>query len=366
LLNLFQISSYFNYKLSGEYKDSIANQVGYIPFDYKKHDWIKSRFNVRKKMFNVPVDKLAELVPAGSELGKITGQTALETGLPEGLPIFAGSADKSAEVLGSGVLSEEIACMSYGTTATVQCTSKKYIELQRFFPPYPSAVPGYFNTEAMVYRGFWMIDWFKNEFGDKEVEKAAELGVPAESLLDKLIADIDPGSNGLILQPYWSAGVKNPGLEAKGAIVGFGDIHTRAHIYRAILEGLAFALRHGLEKTISKTNFSIKKVRISGGGSQSDEIMQMTADIIGLPVERPHTFETSILGAAINCAVGLGWYKNYETAVSNMTRINDVFYPDRSTQKLYNNIYKEVYVKMYPQLRPLYKRIRSIFNYPEM
>ena len=98
------------------------------------------------------------------------------------------------------------------------------------------------------------------------------------------------------------------GPDAKGAIIGFGDVHTRAHIYRAIIEGIAYALREGKERLEKRSGHSITTLKVSGGGSQSDEAMQITADIFGLTVERPHTYETSGLGAAINAAVGVGLY----------------------------------------------------------
>lgn len=360
------LSGYFNYKLTGKHIDSIGSQVGYVPFDYKKHKWIESKNDIKRKMFDIELDKLPELIEPTQVVGMISQSVSDETGIPRGLKVIAASSDKSAEVLGSGVVDNKTACLSYGTTATVQTVSEKYIELRPFIPPYPSAIPKFYNTEVMVYRGFWMIDWFKNEFGSKEVEKAKKIGIAPEELLDKLICDIPPGSMGLVLQPFWSAGVKNPGLEAKGSIIGFGDVHTRAHIYRAIIEGLAFALRNGFEHTIKKTGFKVDTVRVSGGGSQSDNIMQITADIFGIPAERPHTYETSALGAAIDAAVGIGWYKDFDSAITNMTRLGEVFYPNKENHKLYNKVYYKVYNKMYSRLKPLYDDIREIFNYPEM
>ncbi|UUZ53606.1 hypothetical protein LP419_33585 [Massilia sp. H-1] len=117
---------------------------------------------------------------------------------------------------------------------------------------------------------------------------------------------------GLMLQPYWTPGIKVPGPEAKGAIIGFGDVHTRAHVYRAILEGLAYALREGKERIEKRSGVAITELRVSGGGSQSDAAMQLTADIFGLPTARPHIYETSGLGAAIDAAVGLGLYPDFQ------------------------------------------------------
>ena len=115
--------------------------------------------------------------------------------------------------------------------------------------------------------------------------------------LFELVNQAPPGAAGLVLQPYWSPGVRIPGPEARGAIIGFSDVHTRAHIYRAILEGLAFALRDGKERTERRSKVPITELRVSGGGSQSNAALQLTADIFGLPTARPHTYETSGLGA---------------------------------------------------------------------
>jgi sugar (pentulose or hexulose) kinase len=93
--------------------------------------------------------------------------------------------------------------------------------------------------------------------------------------------------------------------------------------------------------------------------------MQLTADIFGLPVERPHTYETSGLGAVINAAVGVGVHKDFDTAITQMTRVGERFEPIAENKALYNRLYKDVYLKMYKQLKPLYKTIQDITGYPE-
>lgn len=254
--------------------------------------------------------------------------------------------------------------MSYGTTATINTTNARYVEPTRFMPPYPSALPGHYSTEVMIYRGFWMVSWFKREFGLREQKLAEQKGIEPEALFDELVTAVPPGSMGLMLQPYWSPGVRQPGPEAKGSIIGFGDVHTRAHVYRAILEGLAYALKEGKERIEKRSGQAIKRLRVAGGGSQSDAAMQLTADIFGLPAERPHTYETSGLGAAIDAAVGLGLHPDFDTAVRAMTRTGRVFEPNPEASALYQRLYREVYQDMYPRLQPLYKKIREITGYP--
>ncbi|GAB4572306.1 MAG: FGGY-family carbohydrate kinase [Anaerolineae bacterium] len=353
------LSGYLTYRLTGRFVDSVGSQVGYVPFDYKRltwalaHDW---------KWLAVPIrpEILPDLVPPAGQLGTVTAQAAEATGLPEGLPVIAAAADKACEIIGSGSLDPHIGSLSYGTTATVNTTHRRYIEVIPLIPPYPSAVPGRYSLEIQIYRGFWMVSWFKEEFGLKEILLAEEQGVEPEALFDRLVEAVPPGSDGLVLQPFWSPGLKVPGPEARGAIIGFSDVHTRAHLYRAILEGLAYALREGKERTERRSGVPVTELRVSGGGSQSDAVLQLTADVFGLPTIRPHTYETSGLGAAIDLAMGLGLHPDFETAIREMTHTGRVFEPDPATHRIYDELYTRIYRKLYSRVQPLYAEMRAI------
>jgi sugar (pentulose or hexulose) kinase len=197
-----------------------------------------------------------------------------------------------------------------------------------------------------------------------EQQIAKERGVPPESLFDALVNAVPPGAQGLMLQPYWNPGIKVPGPEAKGAVIGFGDVHNRAHLYRAILEGLAYALREGKERIERRGGKRITRLRVSGGGSQSDAAMQITANIFNLPCERPHLYETSGLGAAVLAAVGLKLHPDFATAIAAMTRMGQVFMPQPEHAHTYEQLYRKVYCKLYERLQPLYRDIQKITGYP--
>ncbi len=357
------LSGYLNYKITGEFTDSAASQVGYLPFNYKDLTWSSDR-DWKWKALHIDRDKLPELVNPGEKIGEIRDQAAGETGLLSGTPVIAAAADKACEVLGTGTTGLHQACLGYGTTATVNVTSSKYTEPTPFIPPYPAAIPNNYSIEVQNFRGFWLVSWFKKEFGHREQDIAPQEGLTPEELLNRMLDQVPAGSVGLMTLPYWTPGVRIPGPEAKGSIIGFADLHTRAHIYRAILEGLAYALREGSERIQKRTKQKITSLAVAGGGSQSDRVMQITADIFGLPASRPHVYETSGLGAAIDCAVGLGLHSDFDTAIREMTRSTAVFEPNPDTHDFYNQLYTRVYKHMYKQLKPLYQEIQDITGYP--
>ncbi|MBF0239284.1 MAG: FGGY-family carbohydrate kinase [SAR324 cluster bacterium] len=358
-----QVSGFLNFRLTGQYIDSIGSQIGHIPFSYKKQKW-SSKTDMSRKLFPVERKKLPDLVPPGELIGYISDNAATSTGIAKGIPVIACASDKGCETLGMGVLNEDMASLSFGTTATVQTTTKDYREPQKFMPSYPAPIPGFYNPEIEIFRGFWMITWFKNEFAFQEIQEAEAQGVPAEVVLNNLLKQSPPGAMGLIVQPYWSPGLKTP--SAKGAMIGFGDVHKKAHVYRAVIEGLCYALLDGLQHIESSTGKKMKKLAVSGGASQSAEICQIAADVFNLPLVRGRTHETSGLGAAIVTAVGLKIYPSFKEAINKMVQYDQTFYPIQENVKIYDQMFNRVYQKIYPVLLPLYEEIRDITGYPSI
>lgn len=356
------LSGYLNYKLTNNMVDSIASQIGHIPFDYKNKRWL-SKNHYKWPVFGIEREKLPDLIEPGEIVGRITKNASSLTGLKEGLPVIATGSDKGCETLGTGCVDIECGSISFGTTSTIQTTSTKYFEPLQFLPAYPSLIPGRYNPEVEIFRGYWMVSWFKKEFSLKEMLEAKEKKISPEELLNQRLEDIPPGSHGLILQPYWGPGLKSP--EAKGSIIGFGDVHTRVHIYRAIIEGINFALMDGVESIEKKSGKRIKRITVSGGGSQSDAICQITADMFNKPVCRAQTYETSGLGSSIAGYVGAGVYDSYEEAIGQMVHYESIFEPNEEISEVYENLYRKVYKKIYPKLRGLYQEIKSITNYPD-
>ncbi|MCG8635581.1 MAG: FGGY-family carbohydrate kinase [Desulfobacterales bacterium] len=357
-----QVSGFLNYRLTNGFADAVASQIGHLPFDYKKQEWA-GPWTLTRRFFPVENDKLPRIVPSGEILGRVHPAAAELTGLPVNTPVVACGSDKGCETLGTGVVDQTIVSLSFGTTATVQTTTDRYFEAIPFMPPYPAPIPGCYNPEVEIFRGFWMISWFKKEFAHKEVETAKSLGVAPEELLNQCLDRTEPGAMGLMVQPYWGPGLDHP--DGKGAMIGFGDVHTRDHVYRAVIEGLGFALLEGMEKIQAKGRVKVRQAALSGGASQSDAICQIAADIFNLPMVKAATHETSGLGAAVLTAKGIGAYKSIREAAGEMTRPVARFTPNPDHVAVYKALYERVYKRMYKALCPLYREIQQITGYPE-
>ena len=195
--------------------------------------------------------------------------------------------------------------------------------------------------------------------------QAAERGVSAESLFDALIASVPPGSMGLTLQPYWSPGLRDPGPEGKGAIIGFGDVHTRAHFYRALIEGLAYGLRAGRELIEARTRTPITRLVISGGGSQSDGGDADRRRRVR-PRRRAARRSPRPRRSARRCSPPPAWagMPTCRPRRKAMARAGRRFEPEPEAVRIYDALYREVYRPLYKRLEPLYRRIRAITGYP--
>jgi sugar (pentulose or hexulose) kinase len=353
------LSGYLTYRLTGRFVDSVGCQVAYLPFDYRALAWAAPS-SWHWQVVPMEPGLLPELVPPTGRLGELTAEAAAATGLPAGRPVIAAGADKACEALGAGCYEPSLGCLSYGTSAAFHVTHQRYVEPMRFVPPYPAALPGGHSLEFELRRGFWLVRWFLEQLGGEERRLAEERGLTPERLLDELAERVPPGSDGLFVQPYWAPGVTVPGPEARGAAVGFTEVHTRAHLYRATLEGLAYALREGKQRIEGRTGVPIRELRAVGGGSRGDATMQLSADIFGLPVARLEVDEAAGLGAAIDAALGLGLHADVEAAVGAMVRPSRIFRPDPARQALYDRLYRRVFTRIYPGLRDLFADLLTI------
>ena len=352
------VSTYFVYRLTGELKDSPSDFTGHYPLDYKNKRWYKKpETHLQGQIFSLRRDQLPELVDTQGVLGHISEEASKALGIPAGIPLFAGGSDKSCETLGSGVIDDTLASVSLGTACTIETVTRKYIGPQAFLPAYPSVQPDVYNLDVQIYRGFWMINWFLKEFGAYVIDDLVTTEVTPEEY-NRSLETIPPGSDGLMLQPYWGSPLEHP--EVKGSVLGFSDYTTRQHFYKAIIEGIGYELRLAKERFEKRLKTKFKAIRISGGGARSDEICQIMADLFGVRVEKLQTVETSSLGAAIGAFLSLGVYSSPEEAVKNMVRVEKSFEPRPENTKVYDKLFNGAYKSIYPNNK---KALRFIYHH---
>ena len=348
-------SGFLNKKISGVLVDSVASQVAYLPFDYKKLTWASS-FSWRWQALACTRHQMVDLIPAAQLIGNVCQTFSTDTGLDLNTKVFTAGGDKNCEMFASGSGEQGVANISLGSAACISIGLESYQESYRYMPSFPSLVEGHHINEIQLERGFWLLTWLINEFGAEDKEKARQNGISVEDYICRTIEKIEPGSEGLLLSPTWSQGVIFPGPEAKGSIIGFTPKHTRYHLYRAAIEGILFTLKAALHRLEKKHDYPVSVIRITGGGSQSPQVLQMTADIFNRPVETIDANEASALGAAMCCAVGDKVYLNLMAARNKMVRVKTRVQPSKENSKIYQNLYS-AHNKIYSRLKPIFNEL---------
>ena len=354
---LLTVHGFFVRKLTDEWRDSYAAPSGVL-------DMAKLRYSSTiLEALGIPREKLCDLVSPGEVIGCVSKEAAQDTGLPEGIPMGSGAGDQQAGGLGCGVIDPSMAYLNLGTSVVLGTVSRRYVAHRNFIVR-AGTLPGSWNPEALLSAGYWMITWFKNNFAREEVQAAERDGIPPEEALDNQAAKVPAGSLGLIVQPYW-LGVRQPYWDqnAKGCIVGWTAAHNKEHLYRAIIEGIAYDVRLNLDgiKQVLQTN--IEHVRILGGAARSKLSCQIIADVLNAAVSTASTPEATALGAAILAATSIRLYPSMEDAAKNMTRTALTFNPIPENSKMYDRLYRLVYRNCYDAVRPLLKNISDIVGH---
>ncbi|MGB0894101.1 MAG: FGGY-family carbohydrate kinase [Parashewanella sp.] len=348
-------SGYLLHKITGKLLDSVASQVAYLPFEYKTKSWAAPS-SWRWQALACTQQQMMPLVPPAEDIGSISVQFAQDTGLSETTMVATAGGDKACEMFATGSGQQGIANISLGSAASISIGLPKYQESFRYMPSFPSLAENEFMNEIQLERGFWLLTWLIDEFGHEEKMRAQQQGISTEAYICQQIQHIEPGSDGLLLSPTWSQGVIFPGPEARGSIIGFTPKHSRLHMFRAAIEGILFTLKAALLRLEKKHNFPVKIVRVSGGGSQSEQILQMAADIFERPVETIDVCEASALGAAMCAAVATKTHANLSQAREAMMKVDKRFYPRADMSKKYQRVFKQ-HARLYDKVKPIFKEI---------
>jgi sugar (pentulose or hexulose) kinase len=289
-------------------------------------------------------EQLFELVDPGALLGHVTKEAAAATGLPAGLPVYATSNDKAVEALGSGLGDELL--VSLGTYIAAMTTGSKHVVDRegRFWSNFGS-VPGRYLYESNgIRRGMWTVSWYQ-QLLDADLDELAA-GATA----------VAPGCNGLMTVLDWLAPADHP--HRRGALLGFDGSQGRHHVYRSVLEGIAMTMHRHSTAMATALGRDFGEIVLSGGGSRSELMTQIFADVFARPVRRTGMSDAAGLGAAICAAVGSGVHPDWDTAVKAMVTTADVFTPDPAGVEAYAAI-EPGYARITEFTDPLFLLTRS-------
>jgi sugar (pentulose or hexulose) kinase len=333
-------SGYITRRLTGRLLDAAANYQGVWPIDQDTAAW--SSDPAAYAATGMTRDMLFGLVPPGGLLGSVTPAAASVTGIPAGLPVYATANDKAVEALGCGLEDDGTVLLSLGTYIAAMTIGASSRSADASYWANFAARPGRYLYESTgIRRGMWMVSWYRAVLGDAPEDA---LGAEASALA--------PGSNGLLTVPDWLA--PTDAAWRRGALLGFDGSQGRAHIYRSILEGIALTMANNTAAMERALGRRLSPVLVSGGGSRSDLMMRIVADVFGRPARRTTVNDAAGLGAAICAAVGHGLYPDWGQATAAMVAAAEEFAPDARAARAYQRI-NQVYAGLAGFTEPLFR-----------
>lgn len=341
---------YIRYLLSGEFLSEVSDASGTLLLDVKKRRWSDSIL----RGLSIPKEWLPEVRESPGLCGVITQTAARKTGLKPGTPIVGGGGDCAAGGIGAGIVHPGLLNVSIGTSGVVfSFTPKPVCDPRGRLHSFCHCVPGKWHVMGVMLMAGGSLRYIRDTLCREEIEEAKKRSRDPYDILTAKAKKAEPGSGGLLFLPYL-AGERTPHADPKvrGAFVGLGLGHRKAHWLRAVLEGICFGLRDSLE--IFKTlGISIEEIRVTGGGARSAVWRQILADILDFPVTRVKTEEGPSMGAALLAGVGTGVFPSVEEACKKTVLTGKPSLPRRKFRGLYQEQFDR-FKSAYPALRPLF------------
>jgi len=348
-----EFQDWINYKLTGEYVGSINNTSVRWYYDSRNGGW-PIEFYDKIGLPDIIKKFPGDVLELGKPIGYITDEIADLTGLSKKTIVMQGGADAYIGMIGLGAIKPGRLAFITGSSHLMLGHTDKGLYQDGVFGAFPDSVmPGLYVVEGAQISSGSVLKWFKDQFISSKYEKQArEMGLEVYDYLNVLAEEIKPGSEGLILLNYWQ-GNRNPLVDsqARGIIWGLSLKHTPVHIYRAIMEGVAFGTEH-IMKYFNKAGFTAKEVYACGGATKSRLWMQIQSDVLGIPIYLTEESNAPLLGDAILASYGFGYYDSIQDAVAKMVKIKDKIIPDLDKTKEYQ-YYIEKYIQTYPRLKDL-------------
>ncbi|MCC7370224.1 MAG: sugar kinase [Chloroflexi bacterium] len=330
------------HRLTGVHAIDNGNAEAWTPcYDASRGQWDAAMC----ERVGVPRRLLPEIRAAADVVGEVTPEAARQTGLAEGTPVICGSMDVLAEYLSAGAIQADEGCLVFGSTMCLCVLSAE----PRAHPSLYggcSLVPGLSRLSGGMATAGALARWFRDGFSLPELQTERESGVSAYHLLDDAAAAISPGSDGIVVLPYFS-GERTPvfDAQARGMILGLTVSHTRAHLYRGLLEGVAYGVRHHLD-LMAEAGVTPRRLVAVGGGSQSSPWMQIVSDVTGRPLECVERPIGAALADAFLAGYGIGLFRDLAPLAEDWVRIGRTVQPDAATTAIYERYYR-VYRRLY-------------------
>jgi sugar (pentulose or hexulose) kinase len=349
-------NSFINWRLTGELAvdHSSAGNIGGV-YDAAQRGWSHEALD----MLGIPVRMMPpRLVKSSDVVGGLSAEWAAKLGLAEGMPLMAGGVDAAVATLCAGVTGsgDHVAMigtsMCWGFVSPTVDARHKLITMPHV---YRGADRSYVFGGAIAAGA--AVTWFRDTFCQAEMAEAARTGEDAHALIEREAIEVPPGAQGLVFLPYLM-GERSPiwDAQAKGAFIGLSLAHSRAHLYRAVLEGVSFALQHNIEAGRQSGQPLDDRLIVVGGAAHSDLWMQIAADITGYPVFTIEEEVEAALGAAMLAALGAGLI-DAATAERGWVTLVERARPEPAAQAVYRERF-DIYKSLYPVLRDAMHRLK--------
>ncbi len=345
-----EYTDWITYELAGIWTTGISTATIRAYYDNRNGGWQKEFYK------KIGIDDLFEKLPPkvyrlGELIGGITKDFSQKTGLPEGTPVAQGAVDATAASIGANGFGAGKVFMAAGSSTWIQINVDREFHAKGLFGSYPDLVEDNFTLEGGQVSTGSVLKWFKSQFISKEIEEEAKKRkLSIYDYMNTLAEKLPIGSEGLIILEHWQ-GNRTPFTDphSRGVIRGLSLKHTPAHIYRAIMEAVAYGTEASL-RIVKENNLDIFEIIAVGGHMNSDLWVQIYSDVTGLPIKKTTNPEATSLGAAILASVAAKKYSSVTEAADNMVQFGDEIKPNMENYKRYK-FFVDQYIKTYHSLK---------------
>jgi xylulokinase len=346
---------YVRLRLTGEFGMDMADASGTLLLDVANRRWSQT---VADRL-SIPMEWLPPLFESGEVAGQLQPEAARLTGLAAGTPVVAGGGDQACGAVGVGVVRQGIASVALGTSGVVFVHDDAYqVDEAYRLHSFCHGVPGKWHRMGVMLAAGGSFQWWRNHFAHEELELAKQQGKDVYEVLTSLAETAPLGSEGLLFLPYLTGErTPHPDPKARGSFIGLNLRHGKAHLTRAVLEGITFGLRDSLE-LMKQSGIEIHELRVNGGGARSPFWRQMIADIFGIPVVTVNSTDGPAYGAAVMAASGV-LQRDITSLCEEWIQVVDRIEPNPEHSENYEAYY-QIYRGLYATLQPTFHQLSDL------